>query len=59
MDQEVTVKAAKEQRDRGFNYAMTLAQYLSIGLALALALAFAVYGVIRAIGWVIGGFVVS
>jgi hypothetical protein len=32
---------------------------LTIGLATTLALALAVYGVVRAIGWVLGGFAAS
>ena len=36
-----------------------LGYYLSIGVGLSLLLSFAVYGLVRAIGWVIGGFAAS
>ena len=42
-----------------FNWYPRLGYYLGIGVGLSLLLSFAVYGLIRAIGWVIGGFAAS
>jgi hypothetical protein len=42
-----------------FNYFVEFALPLFIGLAISLAGAIAVYGIVRAIGWVIGGFAAS
>ena len=40
-----------------FSYATELLPPLTLGLSITLALSLAVYGVVRAVGWVIGGFV--
>ena len=42
-----------------FNWYPRLGYYLGIGVGLSLLLSFAVYGLVRAIGWVIGGFAAS
>jgi hypothetical protein len=42
-----------------FSYAASLPRFLGLGLAMTLGLSLAVYGIVRAIGWVIGGFVAS
>jgi len=55
----ITVQAALEERDRGFSYPLTLLGYVGIGVAISLAFSLLLYGVIRAIGWVIGGFATS
>jgi hypothetical protein len=39
-----------------FSYAARLLPPLGLGLAITLAVSLAIYGVVRAIGWVIGGF---
>jgi hypothetical protein len=54
--EKTTVQAAKEVRDQGYNYAIRLAQHFAFGLAISLAASLALYGLVRAIGWVIGGF---
>ncbi len=41
------------------NWRTKFAVPLTIGLATTLAASFAVYGLVRAIGWVIGGFAAS
>ena len=41
-----------------FSYATELLPPLTLGLSITLALSLAVYGVVRAVGWVIGGFVI-
>jgi hypothetical protein len=43
----------------GFHYWRVFASYLSVGLAITLAVTLAVYGIVRVIGWVIGGFAAS
>ena len=42
-----------------FNWYPRLAYYFSIGVGLSLLVSFAVYGIVRSIGWVIGGFVAA
>ena len=42
-----------------FSYANALLPSLALGLSLTIALSLAVYGLVRAIGWVIGGFAAS
>jgi predicted Co/Zn/Cd cation transporter (cation efflux family) len=42
-----------------FSYATELLPPLTIGLAITLAVSLAVYGFVRAIDWVIGGFAAS
>jgi hypothetical protein len=42
-----------------FSWTLRLGYYLAIGMAITLALSLAVYVLIRAIGWVIGGFAAS
>jgi hypothetical protein len=41
---------------REFNYAATFLLWLGAGLAMTLAMSLLIYVLIRAIGWVIGGF---
>ena len=53
------MQAALEERQRGFSYPLTLIQYLGLGLAISLGVSLAVYGLVRAIGWVLGGFAMS
>lgn len=53
----VTVQEAIQHREQGFNYPLRLTLFLSFGIAIALVASSAVYGIVRAIGWVIGGFV--
>ena len=43
----------------GFSWAFEFFSKLGIGLAITLALSLALYGLVRAIGWVIGGFAAS
>jgi hypothetical protein len=50
---------ATVERDRQFDYSLNFVIRLGIGLMIALACSLAVYGMIRAIGWVIGGFAAS
>jgi len=42
-----------------FSYAASLLPPLGLGLAITLGVSLAVYGVFRALGWVIGGFAAS
>jgi hypothetical protein len=42
-----------------FSYTASFLPPLGIGFAITLAISLAVYGVVRAIGWVIGGFAAS
>jgi hypothetical protein len=42
-----------------FSWAQNISSYLAIGLGITLAVSLAVYGMVRAIGWVIGGFATS
>jgi hypothetical protein len=61
-DQSKTASALEIFRDRApgeFSWRAKLWSQLSFGLAISLGVALAVYGLVRAIGWVIGGFAVS
>ena len=51
------ISAAKPPGD--FSYAANFLPDLSVRLAITLAVSLLVYGVVRAIGWVIGGFTTS
>ena len=42
-----------------FNWFSTIAPQIALGLGIPLAVSLAVYGIVRAIGWVIGGFAAS
>jgi hypothetical protein len=42
-----------------FNFAVALLRSLTFGLAIALVISLGIYGLVRAIGWVIGGFAAS
>jgi hypothetical protein len=53
-----TVKFAEALKPSEFSWLSNLAP-ISFGLALTLMVTFAVYGIVRAIGWVIGGFAAS
>lgn len=41
------------------SWALNISYYLARGLGITVAVSFAVFGVVRAIGWVIGGFAAS
>ena len=56
-DETVTFKEAHDPPD--FKWLSVFARVLGLGLAISLAVSFAVYGVVCAIGWVIGGFAAS
>ena len=51
-----TVKFGEALNPPEFSWLSELAKPLSFGLGIGLAVSLAVYGVVRAIGWVIGGF---
>ena len=51
------IRAAKPPKD--FSYAASLLPPLGLGLAVTLAVSLVIYGLVRAIGWVIGGFAAS
>lgn len=55
----VSLKAILDVREEDFSYASALLIPLSIGLLVTLAISLAIYGLVRAIGWVIGGFAAS
>jgi hypothetical protein len=42
-----------------FSWAQKISSYLAIGLGITLAISLAVYGMVRAVGWVIRGFAAS
>ena len=52
-------KVLNARPPKAFSYARSFLPPLSIGVLLTLTIALAVYGIVRAIGWVIGGFAAS
>ena len=55
----VSVEDILAAKNNGFSYAAAFALTMTYGLAITLAFALALYGLVRAIGWVIGGFAAS
>ena len=49
-------KVLNARPPKAFSYARSFLPPLSIGVLLTLTIALVVYGIVRAIGWVIGGF---
>ena len=56
MDDDTVVLGEARIEPPKFDVFSRLAYYFSIGVGLSLLVSFAVYNVVRAIGWVIGGF---
>jgi hypothetical protein len=57
-DYEESINVAEARATvQAFNWFSEFAKHLGSGLAITLVVALAVYGLLRAIGWVIGGFV--
>jgi hypothetical protein len=54
-----TVSFQEARNPPEFNWLSTLARETAPALAITLVIALAIYGVVRAIGWVIGGFAAS
>lgn len=57
--EKVTLQAAMQERERGFNYSLSLAKSVGPWLPIALVVSLSVYCLVRAIGWVISGFTAS
>ena len=54
--EDETVSYAEARNPPEFNWWVSLLPPLGLGLGVTLAVSLALYGIVRAIGWVIGGF---